>query len=112
MEKFKLSDEQYSIILEGLDLLYHESDLDGIVELKKSLLKQNEEHNYERKQMLNMINMCYDDVMGESPNDDKVQEIAVGIKKEIGDVADMFGWDDTEVGDRIWNWINDNIKEG
>lgn len=119
MAKYELDDRQCRIIRRGLENLYYickdEGDtelMSAITELESSLNSQYGKHLREREQMLDRIHDCYYDCIGEPPTDEQVKEIAPKIEEELKHEAEQWGWDDTEVNDRIWNWINENIKHG
>lgn len=112
-----MDDKQYRIVRQGLENLYHickddgDGDLiDAITELESSLMTQFGKHEYKRNEMLNRIHNYYYDCIGEHPTDEQVSEIAPEIEKELQYEIDQWLCDDTEIGNRIWNWINENIK--
>ena len=119
MAKYELTESQQQLIRRGLEQLYYISKDEGdrdtmnaVTQLEESLIKQQKELDKEYQNMLNQIHDCYYDCMDEKPTDEQVKEISVEIKKELEYEAEQWGWDDTEVADRIWNWINENIKHG
>lgn len=119
MRNYKISESQYGLVREGLEQLYYmykdegnKKILNAITELEESFIKQDEKIDREHKNMLNQIYNCYYDCMDKKPTQEQIEKIADEIKKELEYDAQQWGWDDTEIGDRIWNWINDNIKHG
>jgi hypothetical protein len=119
MSNFKLNEEQYKLINEGLEHLFYIAKDDGddekmqaVIDLGKHLEIQRLKYEKEHQQMLDMIATCYYDVMDKKPTLEEVTEIAPQIKEELEYEAQQWGWDDTEIGDRIWNWINENVKHG
>jgi hypothetical protein len=118
MSNFNINDEQYKLINEGLERLFYDVKDDGdyekmnaIIAFGKHLDKQRQNHEKEHQQMLNQIHDCYYDCIGEEPTDEQVTKIAVEIKEELYHEAQQWGWDDTEIADRIWNYINDYVKQ-
>ena len=59
----------------------------------------------------NVIHDCYYDIHDAVPNKSKIEEIADKLPKRIKLLADVWGWDDTEVRDSVYEWIGGNAHE-
>lgn len=62
-------------------------------------------------QMENTINDCYVDVVGEKPSNEQIEVIYNLLPQHIKDEANMWGWNDTVVGDDVCEWISDNLDK-
>jgi hypothetical protein len=51
------------------------------------------------------INDCFIDVIGVVPNQEQIKKIAEQLPSSIKNLAAEWGWNDTEVGDKVFRWI-------
>ena len=56
----------------------------------------------------NVIFDCYYDIRDAVPNKYKIQDIADKLPYDLKLQADMWGWDDTEVRESVYKWIEEN----
>lgn len=61
---------------------------------------------YEYK--FNKIHDCFVDVFNRAPTREEVYFIGRQLPKNIILLAEQWGWNDTEVGDFTYKWIEDN----
>lgn len=57
----------------------------------------------------NQIHDCYLDTQGTKPSATVVALIYAKLPKEIKDLAQQWDWGDTEVGDKVYRWMNERI---
>ncbi|KKB71982.1 MULTISPECIES: hypothetical protein [Bacillus] len=55
--------------------------------------------------MLDHIHDCFVSVYGRVPNKMELKIIAKTLPAEIKFLAEQWGWNDTEVGDKVFCWI-------
>ena len=55
----------------------------------------------------NTINDCYVDVYGVKLTEEAFKRTYELLPKEIKSLATQWGWNDTEVGDKICRWLRD-----
>lgn len=58
--------------------------------------------------MNDVINDCYIEVIGDTPSDSQIKNIADNLPENVKYFAKQWGWYDTEVGDKICRWIDKN----
>ena len=59
----------------------------------------------------NTINDCYVDVLRKAPSDKEISYISDNLPQEIILLAERWGWYDTEVGDKTYRWIEENVNK-
>ncbi|MEK5071780.1 hypothetical protein [Sporosarcina sp. FSL K6-1508] len=68
----------------------------------------------EKKIQLKNKQFCIHDsfvqVLGRKPSESETNRIANELPNHIIKLAEMWGWNDTEVGDNVYLWISDNIS--
>lgn len=62
------------------------------------------------KEMKDKISECYYDIHEVFPNSYILENIAKKLPTEIFVLANMWDWDDTEVGDKVFRFIRDEFK--
>lgn len=65
----------------------------------------------DKKEMLDVINSCYIDILEERPTLTLLNEIAVELPEEIKYLAAQWDWWDTEVRDAVYHWIRDSVNK-
>ncbi|ARC67860.1 hypothetical protein ABEV78_12315 [Bacillus licheniformis] len=55
--------------------------------------------------LLDQIYDCFVSVYGRVPNKIELKFIAKALPAEINFLADQWGWNDTEVGEKVFYWI-------
>lgn len=63
----------------------------------------------------NQIHDCLFDVLGNKPNLGQIYFVNDQLPRDIKFLAEQWGWNDTEVRDKTYVWIKENIdkiKEG
>lgn len=58
--------------------------------------------------MNDSIHDCFVSVTGGVPSEDQIQSIFNQLPSNIKHLADQWGWNDTEVGDKVFVWIREN----
>lgn len=58
----------------------------------------------------NLIHDCFFEVMDKAPTDKKISYISENLPKEVILLAEEWGWYDTEVGDKTYIWIKENVE--
>ncbi|MDS7057197.1 hypothetical protein NXG04_07845 [Klebsiella pneumoniae] len=119
-KNYKLTDDQFDMIRSALERYYYtcrgDSDLvkylEPLDELENSLIKQNREQVTFEKEMCDIISECYYDITGENPVDSELLEIGIKIKELYYHDAMKWDWDDTEVRDNVYVWIQKQIEKG
>jgi hypothetical protein len=61
-------------------------------------------------EMQEQIHDCFVSVKGKTPSVTEIALIADQLPFQISKLAEMWGWDDTEVRDKAYVWIQDNLK--
>lgn len=61
--------------------------------------------------MNDSIHDCYVSVVGKVPTEEQIQSIFNQLPNDIKHLADQWGWNDTEVGDKVYVWIRDNPEK-
>ena len=56
----------------------------------------------------NVIHDCYYDIHDAVPDKSKIEEIADKLPEDLKVHADTWGWDDTEVRESVYKWIEEN----
>jgi hypothetical protein len=51
------------------------------------------------------INDCFVDVIGVVPSQTQIKNIAEQLPSSIKNLAAEWGWNDTEVGNKVFRWI-------
>lgn len=59
----------------------------------------------------NQIHDCFVDVVGKVPSEEKISYISDNLPREIIRLAEEWGWYDTEVGDKTYRWIEENVDK-
>lgn len=59
----------------------------------------------------NVIHDGYFDITGTQPTDEKIVKIYLMIPNNIKNLAEQWGWSDTEVRELTYNWINNHKEE-
>jgi hypothetical protein len=116
--KYNLTDSQYNLIRNALETFYYVCKDDGelrpmcdeITKLETSLIEQGRENEYKRKKMVEVIHDCYLDIMDKEPTNEIIGEIAEDLTEDIKADADKWGWTDTEVADRVYQFIETEYK--
>lgn len=57
------------------------------------------------------INDCYVDVLGKAPTDKEISYISDNLPRDIILLAERWGWNDTEVGDKTYRWIEQHVDK-
>ncbi|AYP68155.1 hypothetical protein PQE75_gp023 [Bacillus phage vB_BcoS-136] len=57
----------------------------------------------------NNIHDCYYDVYGFKPTETVIALIYKQLPREIHDLGKQWGWNDTEVGDKVYRWMKDRV---
>lgn len=57
------------------------------------------------------INDSFADNFGRKPSKYEIIKIANRLPEDIIKLAEMWGWDDTEVREFVTRWISDNISK-
>lgn len=61
--------------------------------------------------MEDSIHDCYVNVVGSTPNEEQIKTIYNQLPSHIKHLADEWGWNDTEVNDGIFIWIQNNLDK-
>ena len=61
--------------------------------------------------MIQQIIECYHEIYDESPSLEIKNKIAEKIPMDIRLLAFQWGWDDTEVGDKVYRFIRDEFDK-
>lgn len=56
------------------------------------------------------IHDCYYDYYRQKPNPSSIAQIHKLLPNDIHLLANQWGWNDTEVGDKIYRWLRDNNR--
>lgn len=54
---------------------------------------------------------CYYDILNESLTTKRFHYIETVLPEEINQLAEYWGWNDTEVRDKVFVWVNDNKEK-
>ncbi|UUV46352.1 hypothetical protein [Bacillus phage vB_BanS-Thrax2] len=119
-KNYKLTDDQFDMIRSALERYYYtcrdDSEfrkyLEPLDKLEKSLVEQRKEQEEVNKEMYGLISSCYKDITSQYPSDDEMIKIGVKIKELYYHDAMKWGWDDTEVRDNVYVWIQKQIEKG
>lgn len=57
------------------------------------------------------INDCFVDVTRKEPTNKEIAYISANLPSEVTMLAERWGWNDTEVGDKTYRWISNNVNE-
>jgi hypothetical protein len=74
------------------------------------LIMMDEIENPDIEEMHDTIRMCYDEIFDKKPSLNDMETIISKIPQDLKEHADQWGWDDTEVRDRVYEWIEDNFN--
>jgi HEPN domain-containing protein len=64
-------------------------------------------YNFEMK---TQIEKSYYEINGSKPNLETIIDIAKKLPKNIHRLAKVWGWSNTEVKDKTYNWIKENVN--
>jgi hypothetical protein len=66
--------------------------------------------NVNGSQMKDQIHDCYYDVFGKVPELEVIIRTVKELPKEIHNLAEQWGWNDTEVRDNVYKWMKERVK--
>lgn len=58
-----------------------------------------------------VINDCFVDIVGRTTTMKERHFINEHLPRGIKILAEQWGWNDTEVGDKVYLWIKDNVEQ-
>ncbi|RFU68399.1 hypothetical protein [Bacillus sp. V59.32b] len=61
--------------------------------------------------MRELIQDCFIDTLGMPPSDEQIETVIKNMPEELVNLAEQSGENDSEVRDKVYVWLNENIND-